>query len=51
MIEIFIVVRELIGFGTKDGSQLRDKVVKELKKQGYDGMSDVAGIGGRANFG
>lgn len=38
------------GFGTKDGSQLRDKVIKELKKQGYDGMSDVAGIGGGANF-
>lgn len=40
-----------VGFGTKDGSQLRDKVVKELKKQGYDGMSDVAGIGGGVNLG
>ena len=45
------LVYRTIGFGTKDGSQLRDKVVKELKKQGYDGMSDIAGIGGGANFG
>lgn len=45
------LVYRTYGFGTKDGSQLRDKVVKELKKQGYDGMSDVAGIGGGANFG
>ena len=44
------LVYRTVGFGTKDGSQLRDKVVKELKKQGYDGMSDVAGIGGGANL-
>ena len=45
------LVYRTYGFGTKDGSQLRDKVVKELKKQGYDGMSDVTGIGCGANLG
>lgn len=34
------------GFGTKEGSKLRDQIINDLKRQGYDGMSDLAGMGG-----
>lgn len=30
------LVYRTAGFGSKEGKELRDKVIKDLKKQGYD---------------
>lgn len=40
------LVYKTAGFGTKEGSKLKNQVINELKKQGYEGMSDIAGMGG-----
>lgn len=44
------LVYKTFGFGTKEGSKLRDQVINDLKKHGYDGMSDIAGMGGGAGL-
>ena len=38
------------GFGTKEGSKLKNQVIDDLKRQGYDGMSDIAGMGGAKGY-
>lgn len=34
------------GFGTKEGQELKSKIIEDLKRNGYDAMSDLAGMGG-----
>lgn len=34
------------GFGSARGAKIKDKVIAELKKEGYTGMTDYAGVGG-----
>lgn len=38
------------GFGTPRGSKLKEKVITELKKEGYNGMTDYAGVGGHMGW-
>lgn len=34
------------GFGSPTGSKMKESIIKELKKRGYNAMTDEAGIGG-----
>lgn len=39
-----------VGFGSPTGSKLKTGVIEELKKRGYNAMTDEAGIGGANGF-
>ena len=38
------------GFGSKLGSSIKNKVIGELKKEGYSAVTDYASVGGAAGF-
>lgn len=39
-----------VGFGTEEGTKIKNKLIEDLKRKGFHGMSDMAGIGGVDKF-
>lgn len=46
----FVLWNRTSGMNTDSGKYVKEALTSELKKRGYDGMSDIAGIGGLAGM-